>query len=170
VSDSAVAANSVPNAAEELEPMAQYPFELVDVFGDEAFSGNPLAVVNTPQELDAELMHSIARWLNLSETTFLLPPTDDSADYRVRIFTLERELPFAGHPTLGTCHVWLGAGGRAKAVGTVIQQCGLGLVRASRLRRPAAGSLGRGGLSDDRASRRGPRHIGGGDRRGALGR
>ena len=106
--------------------MASFAFEMVDVFADGAFSGNPLAVVTTPHELGADLMHRIARWLNLSETTFLLPPTDPAADYRVRIFTLERELPFAGHPTLGTCHVWLRAGGRAKTDGMVIQQCGLG--------------------------------------------
>ncbi len=108
--------------------MAQYEFQLVDVFGEAPFSGNPLAVVTTPAELDTETMHRIARWLNLSETTFLLPPTDPAADYRVRIFTLERELPFAGHPTLGTCHAWLRGGGKPKAGETIVQQCGIGLV------------------------------------------
>ncbi len=106
-----------------------YPFQIVDVFGDGAFSGNPLAVITTPVDLDGALMQRITRWLNLSETTFLLPPTDPGADYRVRIFTLERELPFAGHPTLGTCHAWLTAGGAPRGAGVVVQQCGAGLVR-----------------------------------------
>lgn len=108
--------------------MATYPFEMVDVFGDGPFSGNPLAVVTLPAEIDTGTMHQIARWLNLSETTFLLPPTDPAADYRVRIFTLERELPFAGHPTLGTCHAWLRTGGKSKARDKIIQQCGAGLI------------------------------------------
>ena len=104
-------------------------FQLVDVFGQEAFSGNPLAVVTSDTPLDDSLMQAITRWLNLSETTFLLPPEHPDADYRVRIFTLERELPFAGHPTLGTCHVWLSTGCVPHSPGMVVQQCGAGLVR-----------------------------------------
>jgi PhzF family phenazine biosynthesis protein len=77
-------------------------------------------------------MQRVTRWLNLSETTFLLPPTDPAADYRVRIFTLDRELPFAGHPTLGTCHAWLVAGGVPRDGDMVVQQCGAGLVRLRR--------------------------------------
>ncbi|WP_157216748.1 PhzF family phenazine biosynthesis protein [Flavisphingomonas formosensis] len=103
-------------------------FQLVDVFGQADFSGNPLAVVAAAEDLDSEAMQRITRWLNLSETSFLLPPTDPAADYRVRIFTLEREMPFAGHPTLGTCHAWLKAGGRPKHPARIVQQCGAGLV------------------------------------------
>ncbi|MEJ2408178.1 MAG: PhzF family phenazine biosynthesis protein [Novosphingobium sp.] len=104
------------------------PFKLVDVFGTDPFTGNPLAVITNPEGLSAEDMQCIARWLNLSETTFLLPPTRDEADYRVRIFTLSHELPFAGHPTLGTCHAWLEAGGQPKREGVVVQECGAGLI------------------------------------------
>ncbi len=103
-------------------------FSLVDVFADAPLTGNPLAVVCDAQGLDEGQMQQIARWLNLSETTFLLPPDDPSADYKVRIFTLERELPFAGHPTLGTAHVWLEAGGVPKSAGKIVQECGIGLV------------------------------------------
>jgi PhzF family phenazine biosynthesis protein len=108
------------------------PFQLVDVFGQGDFTGNPLAVVLDAESLDDRAMQQIARWLNLSETTFLLPPTSPDADYRVRIFTLERELPFAGHPTLGSCHAWLTAGGRPHASGQVVQECGVGLVTVRR--------------------------------------
>jgi PhzF family phenazine biosynthesis protein len=108
------------------------PFQLVDVFGQGHFTGNPLAVVLDAEGLDDRAMQQIARWLNLSETTFLLPPTSPDADYRVRIFTLERELPFAGHPTLGSCHAWLTAGGRPHASGQVVQECGVGLVTVRR--------------------------------------
>jgi PhzF family phenazine biosynthesis protein len=108
------------------------PFQLVDVFGQDDFTGNPLAVVLDADGLDGETMQRIARWLNLSETTFLLPPTTAGADYRVRIFTLDRELPFAGHPTLGSCHAWLTAGGQAQRAGEVVQECGAGLVTVRR--------------------------------------
>jgi len=104
------------------------PFKLVDVFGTDPFSGNPLAVISNGDDLSTEEMQRITRWLNLSETTFLLPPTHPEADYRVRIFTLSHELPFAGHPTLGTCHAWLEAGGKPKRKGSVIQECGAGLI------------------------------------------
>ena len=99
-------------------------FELVDVFGDGPLTGNPLAVVFDGDDLDSEQMQQIARWINLSETTFLCSPTRTGADYRVRIFTPVRELPFAGHPTLGTCHAWLTAGGGVQGSGEVIQECG----------------------------------------------
>jgi PhzF family phenazine biosynthesis protein len=105
-----------------------HPFQLVDVFGQSGFSGNPLAVIFEGDGLDTDAMQAIAQWLNLSETTFLCQPTTEDADYRVRIFTLDRELPFAGHPTLGTCHAWLTAGGQSKRGDTVVQECGVGLV------------------------------------------
>ncbi|CAN5692505.1 PhzF family phenazine biosynthesis protein [soil metagenome] len=104
------------------------PFRLVDVFGQGAFTGNPLAVVAKADDLDTDSMQQITRWLNLSETAFLLRPTNLGADYRVRIFTLEREMPFAGHPTLGSCHAWLAGGGQPKDSTRVVQECGVGLI------------------------------------------
>ena len=112
--------------------MSARRFTQVDVFTDKPLRGNPLAVVHDAQGLSDTQMAAFARWTNLSETTFLLPPTDAAADYRVRIFTPGGELPFAGHPTLGSCHVWLEAGGVAQAGGEVVQQCGVGLVRIRR--------------------------------------
>lgn len=109
--------------------MSNYQFSQVNVFSKDPLGGNPLAVVHGAEKLDAAQMAALARWTNLSETTFLLPPTDPGADYRVRIFTPARELPFAGHPTLGSCHAWLSAGGRPKDAGTIVQECGAGLVR-----------------------------------------
>ena len=106
----------------------QRRFQLVDVFGAGPFSGNPLAVVLDADGLTTEEMQHFARWMNLSETAFLLPPTHPEADYRVRIFTLARELPFAGHPTLGTCHAWLSAGGEPRQPGLIVQECAAGLV------------------------------------------
>lgn len=103
------------------------PFQLIDVFGAESFQGNPVAVVFAPGA-PAELMQQIARWLNLSETVFVMPPTCAEADYRVRIFTLDRELPFAGHPTLGACRAWLRNGGVPRTPGRIVQECGIGLV------------------------------------------
>ena len=108
--------------------MTQRPFKQVDVFTAVPFQGNPLAVVLDASGLDDDAMQRFARWTNLSETTFLLPPTQASADYRVRIFTPGVELPFAGHPTLGSCHAWLQAGGQPKTPGQVVQECGIGLV------------------------------------------
>lgn len=107
-------------------------FDQLDVFTAQALRGNPLAVVHDATGLDDARMAAFARWTNLSETTFLLPPTDTQADYRVRIFTPGGELPFAGHPTLGSCHAWLAAGGRPKQAGMVVQQCGVGLVKVRR--------------------------------------
>jgi len=103
-------------------------FRQVDVFTPAPYQGNPLAVVHDADELTGEQMQRLANWTNLSETTFLLPPTDDGADYQVRIFTPSMELPFAGHPTLGTCHAWLEAGGQSRTPGVIVQQCGAGLV------------------------------------------
>lgn len=107
-------------------------FDLVDVFSDTPFGGNPLCVVTGADGLDAEAMLRITRWLNHSEATFLLPPTRPEADYRVRIFCLSGELPFAGHPTLGTCHAWLSRGGRPRHETEILQECGAGLVRLRR--------------------------------------
>lgn len=92
-------------------------------------SGNPLAVIMDASNLSDAQMQSIARWTNLSETTFVLPPTDEAADYRVRIFTKDMELPFAGHPTLGTAHALLEAGHPLKQPGQMVQECPLGLVK-----------------------------------------
>jgi PhzF family phenazine biosynthesis protein len=107
----------------------------VDVFASVPLSGNPVAVVLDGEGLD-DAMQTLARWTNLSETTFVLAPTDDTADYRVRIFTPASELPFAGHPTLGTCHAWMEAGGVPRDPDEIVQECGAGLVR---LRRSAEG-------------------------------
>jgi PhzF family phenazine biosynthesis protein len=112
--------------------MQQRPFKQVDVFTGTAYRGNPLAVVLDGTGLGDERMQHFARWTNLSETTFLLPPENDAADYRVRIFTPGGELPFAGHPTLGSCHSWLEAGGKARAGGFIVQECKVGLVRIRR--------------------------------------
>lgn len=112
-------------------------FRQVDVFAPEPYSGNPLAVVIDSEGLATDDMQRFTRWMNLSETAFLLPTSQPEADYRVRIFTLARELPFAGHPTLGACHVWLEAGGLSRQEGMVVQECGAGLVRVRRSERLA---------------------------------
>jgi len=111
--------------------MRTLPFNQVDVFSPVPFKGNPLAVIASADELDERQMQTIATWTNLSETTFLLQPQDAAADYRVRIFTPQRELPFAGHPTLGSCHAWLALGGEPRG-DKVVQECGAGLVRIKR--------------------------------------
>ncbi|MGH3280279.1 MAG: PhzF family phenazine biosynthesis protein [Trebonia sp.] len=113
-------------------------FRQVDVFTEEAFLGNPVAVVHGADDLTDEEMRRFAAWTNLSETTFLLSPLDERADYRVRIFTVTGELPFAGHPTLGSAHAWLEAGGPPARQDMVIQECGIGLVL---VRRSARGHL-----------------------------
>jgi PhzF family phenazine biosynthesis protein len=107
-------------------------FSQLNVFSATPLDGNPLAVVHAAEELSEASMAALARWTNLSETTFLLRPTDPDADYRVRIFTPASELPFAGHPTLGSCHAWLAAGGKPRNAECVVQQCGIGLVRIRR--------------------------------------
>jgi PhzF family phenazine biosynthesis protein len=104
-------------------------FRQVDVFTAVAYGGNPVAVVLDGAGLDDETLQRFAHWTNLSETTFVLPPSTAVADYRVRIFTPSRELPFAGHPTLGTCHAWLEAGGVPHADGLIVQECAAGLIR-----------------------------------------
>ena len=109
-----------------------HAFTQLDVFTDTPLKGNPLAVVHAADDLGDAQMAAFARWTNLSETTFLLRPTTPAADYRVRIFTPHRELPFAGHPTLGSCHAWLAAGGVPQTAGEVVQQCAAGLIRLRR--------------------------------------
>ena len=112
--------------------MKLHKFHQLDVFTAEPLLGNPLAVVHAADGLSDERMAVFARWTNLSETTFLLQPTEAGADYRVRIFTPGGELPFAGHPTLGSCYAWLAAGGLPQHAGEVVQQCGVGSVRVRR--------------------------------------
>jgi PhzF family phenazine biosynthesis protein len=109
--------------------MRSRSFAQVDVFSAAPRRGNPVAVVLDGDGISEEDMQSFANWTNLSETTFLLPPTDPAADYRLRIFTPAEELPFAGHPTLGSAHAWLEAGGTPRRAGTLVQECGIGLVR-----------------------------------------
>ncbi|MFP5485544.1 MAG: PhzF family phenazine biosynthesis protein [Gammaproteobacteria bacterium] len=112
--------------------MHQRPFQQVDVFTATPYLGNPLAVVLDGEDLSTEAMQQFTNWTNLSEATFVLQPTPEGraagADYRVRIFCPGRELPFAGHPTLGSCHAWLQAGGQPRAAGRIVQECGVGLV------------------------------------------
>lgn len=109
-------------------PLRQHRFHQIDVFSSGPFSGNPLAVVHAADGLtDAEMLE-FTRWTNLSEATFLLPPIAAEADYRVRIFYPGGELPFAGHPTLGSCRAWLESGGTPQRGGVVVQECGAGLI------------------------------------------
>jgi PhzF family phenazine biosynthesis protein len=116
----------------------QRPFRQVDVFSSEPFLGNPVAVVLDGAGLSTAQMQGFAQWTNLSETTFVLPADQPGADYQVRIFTPSVELPFAGHPTLGTCHAWLESGHSPQRRDQIVQQCGAGLVTVRR----SAGSLG----------------------------
>jgi len=116
----------------------QRPFSQVDVFSAEPFLGNPVAVVLDGTGLTQAQMQLLARWTNLSETTFVLPADEPGADYQVRIFTAATELPFAGHPTLGTCHAWLESGHQPRRADQIVQQCGAGLVTIRR----SAGLLG----------------------------
>lgn len=122
--------------------MVQRPFRQVDVFTGSPYLGNPLAVVHEAGDLTEADMLRFARWTNLSETTFLMPPTPEAAaqgaDYQVRIFTPAYEMPFAGHPTLGSCHAWLEAGGVPRNAEFILQQCPVGLVRIKRT--PSAGT------------------------------
>src|SRR5215207_1601576 len=111
-------------------------FRQVDVFSRAGLGGNPVAVVQAADGVTDEEMQTFARWTNLSETTFLLSPTDPAADYRLRIFTPSSELPFAGHPTIGSAHAWLEAGGVPVATDRIVQECAAGLVT---LRRSAHG-------------------------------
>ncbi len=108
------------------------PFAQVDVFSQTSYLGNPVAVILDGEGLSDEKMQQIARWTNLSETTFVLPPMKDTADYRLRIFTPGGELPFAGHPTLGSAHAWLENGGTPRDADTIVQECAAGLVEVRR--------------------------------------
>ena len=134
-----------------------FKFTQVDVFSATPLRGNPLAVVHGADTLSDAQMQAFARWTNLSETTFLLAPSDPAADYRVRIFTPHRELPFAGHPTLGSCHAWLEAGGVSRADGETVQQCAAGLIRirrsGARLAFAAPPRLRTGPLEDELVAR-----------------
>ena len=112
--------------------MTAREFRQVDVFTAEPYRGNPVAVVLDGDDLSDDEMAAFARWTNLSETTFVTTPTSSDADYRLRIFTPGRELPFAGHPTLGSAHAWLEAGNRPRGGAAVVQECGVGLVRLRR--------------------------------------
>jgi PhzF family phenazine biosynthesis protein len=132
-------------------------FAQVDVFTTVACLGNPVAVVLDGAGLATEDMRRFARWTNLSETTFVLPPTTSAADYRVRIFTPALELPFAGHPTLGTCHAWLSSGQVGRDPDVVVQECGAGLVAVRRVAEGlafAAPPLVRSGPVDEALVRR----------------
>ena len=137
-------------------------FRQVNVFSADPLGGNPLAVVHAADGLTEQRMAAFARWTNLSETTYLLNPTDDAADYRVRIFTPSGELPFAGHPTLGSCHAWLAAGGAPRDGKVVIQQCEIGLVRirrderTARIRRATLAAHGSLGARCARSDMQGP--------------
>ncbi len=111
----------------------QRQFNQIDVFASKPYEGNPVAVVLDGSGLTTNQMQSFARWTNLSETTFILPPSDPRADYRLRIFTSFAELPFAGHPTLGSCHAWLAAGGTSREDGAAVQECGAGLITVRRM-------------------------------------
>jgi PhzF family phenazine biosynthesis protein len=128
------AVGAVVDRAWQTPPMLRR-FSQVDVFTTVPYRGNPVAVVHDATGIDDDALLRFARWTNLSETTFLLPPTTAEADYRVRIFTPVSELPFAGHPTLGTCHAWLEAGGAAHDAASgvahdlIVQECGAGLIR-----------------------------------------
>jgi PhzF family phenazine biosynthesis protein len=108
------------------------PYCQVDVFATTPYSGNPVAVVLDGEGLTGDQMQRCAHWMNLSETTFVLPPTVPDADYRVRIFTPVAELPFAGHPTLGTCHAWLAGNGAGRGGDVIVQECPAGLVPVRR--------------------------------------
>ena len=107
---------------------APHPFAQVDVFARDPYRGNPVAVILDADDIDDDEMQHIARWTNLSETTFILSPTEARADYRARIFTPGGELPFAGHPTLGSARAWLDHGGEPREVGTIVQECAAGLI------------------------------------------
>lgn len=111
--------------------MPKFPFHQVDVFTATPLKGNPLAVVRNADSLSTAEMAAFANWMNLSETAFLLQPADPAADYRVRIFTPSAELPFAGHPTLGACHVWLATGAKPRNA-EIMQECAAGLIRIRR--------------------------------------
>jgi len=130
-------------------------FSQVDVFSSEPLLGNPVAVVHDAERVSDEEMRRFAHWTNLSETTYLLPPTRPEADYRLRIFTPSEELPFAGHPTIGSAHAWLEAGGEPRDDEEIVQECASGLVRIRRAERLAFAApplLREGPVTDDERS------------------
>lgn len=132
--------------------MTSHTFHQLDVFTAEALKGNPVAVVHGADDVDEETMQAMANWTNLSETTFLLAPQNSEADYRLRIFTPGGELPFAGHPTLGSCYSWLANGGSPKDPEFIMQECEIGLVKIRRDGERlyfAAPELRRSGLIDE---------------------
>jgi PhzF family phenazine biosynthesis protein len=132
------------------------PFRQVDVFSSEPLKGNPVAVVHDAEGVTEEEMRQFAHWTNLSETTFLLPATDPAADYRLRIFTPSEELPFAGHPTIGSAHAWLEAGGVPASGSEIVQECGAGLLRIRRGERLAFAApplLREGPVTDEERAR-----------------
>jgi PhzF family phenazine biosynthesis protein len=137
--------------------MRSRAFRQVDVFTAVPYLGNPVAVVLEGDGLSDAEMAAFARWTNLSETTFVLPPQDPAADYRLRIFTPSGELPFAGHPTLGSCHAWLNSGATAKGGAVIVQECGVGLVElrrdGARLAFAAPARLREGPLDDAHVDR-----------------
>jgi PhzF family phenazine biosynthesis protein len=138
-------------------------FRQVDVFSSEPFRGNPVAVVLDGAGLTTKQMQAFARWMNLSETTFVLRPDEQGADYQVRIFTPSTELPFAGHPTLGTCHAWLEYGHAPQQAGRIVQQCGAGLVEVKQdngMLGFAAPPLLRSGLVDEPIIRQAAAQLG----------
>ena len=110
----------------------EYQYRLVDVFSDSAFLGNPVAVILGADQISTEQMQTITRWMNLSETTFLQTPSAINASYSVRIFTLDRELPFAGHPTLGSCAAWLSSLSQENSASEFLQECKAGLIPVRR--------------------------------------
>ena len=118
--------------------MSRHVFTQLDVFSDRPLFGNPLAVIHDADDLADAEMQRFARWTNLSESTFLCQPQSSSADYRVRIFSPARELPFAGHPTLGSCAAWLARGGVPRQPGLIVQECGIGLIRVKQIGRRLA--------------------------------
>ena len=133
-----------------------HTFSQVDVFSAEPLLGNPVAVVHGADGLSEEEMQRFAHWTNLSETTFVLAPTDPAADYRLRIFTPGGELPFAGHPTIGSAHAWLEQGGEPRSADLLVQECTLGLVRvrnAGRLAFAAPPLLREGPVSEAERAR-----------------
>lgn len=133
-----------------------HPFSQVDVFSTEPLKGNPVAVVHEADGISDEEMQQFAHWTNLSETTFLLTPTDPAADYRLRIFTPSAELPFAGHPTIGSAHAWLEAGGVPRSDDQLLQECAAGLLRIRRTERLAFAApplLREGPVTEDERSR-----------------
>lgn len=138
--------------------MQRRPFKQVDVFTATPYRGNPLAVVLDGSGLGTEAMQHFTDWTNLSEATFLLPPTQPGADYRVRIFCPGRELPFAGHPTLGSCHAWLEAGGQSHGE-FIVQECGIGLVQLRRTI-PAGGGPARLAFAAPPLRKSGPLPVG----------